>query len=91
VDRGAVVLTVPPLRQRGDDVQLLADHFLARYCRDHGLPAKTLTTAARRALAANAWPRNVRQLANVMERAVILTEGREIDAEWVAACDSGAG
>jgi DNA-binding NtrC family response regulator len=91
VDQGAVVLTVPPLRQRGDDVQLLADHFLARYCLDYGLPAKTLTTAARRALAANAWPGNVRQLANVMERGVILTEGREIDAERVAACDSGAG
>jgi DNA-binding NtrC family response regulator len=79
-----VILTAPPLRQRGDDVQLLADHFLARHGRALDQPTKVLTPGARRALGANPWPGNVRQLANVIERAVILSERREIDAEEVA-------
>jgi two-component system, NtrC family, response regulator AtoC len=80
-----VVLTVPPLRERGDDdVQLLADHFIAHHCREHNQPLNVLTPGARRALAASRWPGNVYQLSNVIERAVILSTRREIDAELIA-------
>src|SRR5262249_29656306 len=63
-----LTLRLPSLRERRDDIALLADHFLARACQDYGLPPKTLTPAARAALRACDWPGNVRELANVMER-----------------------
>ena len=69
-----LTLDLSPLRERGDDVVLLAQHFLARACDDYGLAPKTLTPEARRALLAHAWPGNVRELANVMERAALLTD-----------------
>ncbi|MGH7356329.1 MAG: sigma 54-interacting transcriptional regulator, partial [Candidatus Rokuibacteriota bacterium] len=74
------VLTValPPLRRRGRDVLLLAEHFLARACVEYGLGPKTLSAAARDALAAYAWPGNVRELANLMERVALLGEAPEI-------------
>ena len=71
-----VVLEMPPLRERGDDVLLLAEHYLARYSRDYGRPAPTLSRRARAALRAYQWPGNVRELMNVMERVVILPEDR---------------
>ena len=76
------VLTVylPPLRDRRDDIVLLAEHFLERACRDYGLPATTLTPAAKAALRAYTWPGNVRELANAMERAALLAESAIIDA-----------
>src|SRR5262245_41214290 len=61
-------LVLPPLRERGDDVLMLADHFLATACQNYGLPAKVLTPAAREALVAYNWPGNVRELSNVIER-----------------------
>jgi DNA-binding NtrC family response regulator/tetratricopeptide (TPR) repeat protein len=68
-------LRLPPLRERGTDVTLLAEHFLARACRDHGLAPKSLHEGARAALNAYPWPGNVRELANVMERVALLEEG----------------
>jgi DNA-binding NtrC family response regulator len=78
-----VVLTVPPLRERGDDVQRLADHFLSQACHAYGLPTKTLTSDARRALGRYPWPGNVRELSNVMERVTLLSSRAEIGAEEV--------
>jgi transcriptional regulator with AAA-type ATPase domain/tetratricopeptide (TPR) repeat protein len=75
-----ITLRLPPLRQRGEDVVLLAEHFLARACEDYGLPAKTLTPEAYIALRAYAWPGNVRELANVMERVALLTDTTAVDA-----------
>jgi len=69
-----LTLRLPALRDRGDDVVMLGEHFLARACDDYGLPRKALTPEARAALKAHAWPGNVRQLANVMERAVLFTD-----------------
>src|SRR5262245_47957654 len=69
-----LTLRVPPLRERRDDIPLLAEHFLGRACRDYGLLPKVLTLAARAALAAYAWPGNVRELANMMERVALLVE-----------------
>ncbi len=69
-----VTLVLPPLRERGRDILLLAGHFLARACTDHGLPRKALAADAERALLAYRWPGNVRELANVMERVALLAE-----------------
>ncbi|MBI1735324.1 MAG: sigma 54-interacting transcriptional regulator [Candidatus Rokubacteria bacterium] len=69
-----LTLRLPPLRERGDDVLMLADHFLARACVDYALPPKTLAPDARAALLAHAWPGNVRELWNVMERVALLSD-----------------
>jgi DNA-binding NtrC family response regulator len=76
-----VPLRLPPLRQRGLDVLLLAERFLACACREYGVPAKTLTPSARAALLAHTWPGNVRELANLVERVVILSESTQITAD----------
>jgi DNA-binding NtrC family response regulator/tetratricopeptide (TPR) repeat protein len=79
-----VTLHLPPIRERGEDVLILAQHYLARACADYGLPPKTLSPEARQELAAFPWPGNVRQLANVMERVALLGEAREVTAEMLA-------
>jgi DNA-binding NtrC family response regulator/tetratricopeptide (TPR) repeat protein len=76
-----LTLRLPPLRERGEDIVLLAEHFLARACEDYGLALKTLTPDARRALLAHAWPGNVRELANVMERAVLFTDAPAVASD----------
>jgi two-component system nitrogen regulation response regulator NtrX len=73
-----VPIHVPPLRERGHDVQLLADHFLARFCEAEGHAPKRLTAEAREVLEAYHWPGNVRELRNLMERAAILVAADEI-------------
>ena len=67
-------LEIPPLRDRGDDVLLLARHFAARAAAQARRPAGRLTAAAERTLAANPWPGNVRQLENAVFRAVTLSD-----------------
>jgi len=64
---------LPPLRDRGEDIGLLGEHFLARACTDYQLPTKTLSDAARAALQRYRWPGNVRELSNVIERSALLT------------------
>jgi len=75
-----VEVTMPPLRERGSDVSLLSDHFLARHSADYGVPAPRLTEAARHALAAHRWPGNIRELSHTLERSVVLASGDTIDA-----------
>ena len=71
-----VELTVPPLRERGDDIAELARHYLKLYARRYGRQEKKpLSDDAAAALKADAWPGNVRALRHAMERAVILSEG----------------
>ncbi len=70
----------PPLRERGNDVLLLADHFLKRHASEYGLTPPRLTERASRALMEYSWPGNVRELAHAMERAVVLCQGDAIDA-----------
>ena len=77
----AVPITIPPLRERGDDVLLLAEHFLERFKREFRKPGLKLTSEARGRLRAYRWPGNVRELQNTIERAAILANGAEIDAE----------
>jgi transcriptional regulator with AAA-type ATPase domain/tetratricopeptide (TPR) repeat protein len=78
-----LTLHLPPIRERGDDVVMLAEHFLALACADYGLPAKTISPAARALLTAFPWPGNVRQLANVMERVALLGDAREVTPEML--------
>jgi DNA-binding NtrC family response regulator len=76
----AVPITIPPLRDRGDDVLLLAEHFLDRFKREFRKPSLSLTDDARSRLGMYSWPGNVRELQNAIERAAILGNGSEIDA-----------
>ncbi len=75
-----IVLRVPPLRERGLDIEHLAAHFLRRSCSENNRPARTLTPAARDLLAHYRWPGNVRELRNMMERAVIMLDAPQVDA-----------
>ena len=76
-----VTLALPPLRDRGRDVVVLAEDFLARVCEDYGLPPRTLSEDGRAALLGYAWPGNVRELANVLERAALLTDALVLSAD----------
>ncbi len=67
-----IPLRLPPLRERGEDVLLLAEYFMARYTREYGLDALRLSEEAATWLLDYAWPGNVRELQNLMERAVLL-------------------
>ena len=76
-----VTLPIPPLRDRGADLLLLAEHYLAIFCREHGKPIKTLTPEALGALQAHAWPGNVRELRNVLESLVIFHQTESIQVQ----------
>jgi transposase-like protein len=76
-----VTLQLPALRERGQDILTLAEHFLARTCQDYGLPRKMLTEDARAALLTYRWPGNVRELANLMERMALLTDIGQVTAD----------
>ena len=73
-----ISLHLPPLRQRGEDIPVLADHFLHRIAGTRSETVKRLSDSARAALLEYNWPGNVRELENALERAVILTEAEEI-------------
>jgi len=84
-----VTLTLPPLRERGEDIALLAERFLERACRDYGVPAKRLLPDARERLLAYPWRGNVRELGNIMERVALLSEGAVVTARMLG-LDAGA-
>ena len=71
-------IQIPPLRERGADVLILARHFVERFCKDLNKKPLTLAPSAIEELEAYPWPGNVRELQNCIERAVILTEGDTI-------------
>jgi len=83
-----LTLDVPPLRERGNDILLLARHFLDRYTRQYGLPAKQLAPEAETLLLAYAWPGNVRELAHLIERAGLLHEGSMVEASHLGLGES---
>lgn len=77
-----IPVDLPPLRERRDDIPLLADHFLKRYCPDYeGGVGKMLCREAMAALQAYDWPGNVRELENVIERASIIRDGHQISLD----------
>ncbi len=69
-----VPITLPPLRQRRNDIPLLANHFLSKYNKKRGKNIKAISARAMKALVEYDWPGNVRELENAIERAVVLTE-----------------
>ncbi len=71
-----VPVHLPPLRERGEDVVLLAEHFLRTLARQYDLPEPPVDASLRRALLAHSWPGNVRELRNGIERALLLGDGR---------------
>jgi transcriptional regulator with GAF, ATPase, and Fis domain len=71
----AYQIVIPPLRERKQDIPLLAKHFLARYSAIHGKKLRGFTDKAKRALLAHPWPGNIRELQNAVERGVILAPG----------------
>src|SRR5437667_5106577 len=73
-----VTITVPPLRDRKEDIPALANFFLGRYCRDMKRAPMTFSHSAVKLLTEHNWPGNVRELQNVIERAVVLTAENEI-------------
>ncbi|HEX9671096.1 MAG TPA: sigma-54 dependent transcriptional regulator [Thermoanaerobaculia bacterium] len=74
-----VTLRIPPLRERPEDVPLLAEHFLALFCEEHGKPPKRLAPEALELLARFPWPGNVRQLKNVIESVVVFHQGEVVE------------
>lgn len=72
---------IPPLRERLGEIPLLVDHFLKRYVEETGKHLEGLTQKALSLLASYHWPGNIRELRNVIERAVVLAKGRMIGAE----------
>ncbi len=84
-----VQLQLPPLRERGADILLLAQHFLQHHAQRYGTTTPTLTTGAAEALMQHRWPGNVRELRNVLEQAVLLHPGAMIEAEHLVLSRSG--
>ena len=77
-------ITIPPLRERLDDIPMLAKHFIDRFCRDLNKKPLNLAPSAVQELREYSWPGNVRELQNCIERAVILTEGDTIHARHLS-------
>jgi len=85
-----IPLSVPPLRERREDIPLLAAHFLLELSQENGAPAKTFTPAALEALAAMPWPGNVRELKNFVFRLAILSPFDLVDVADLPLAASGA-
>lgn len=79
-----VTLNLPPLRDRGHDILLLADQFLTAYCRQARRKPPQFTAAARKRLLAHSWPGNIRELRNLMERIAYLSSGDTVGADELA-------
>lgn len=74
-----IPLHLPPLRERGDDIMLLAAHFIKKFCEKRGRKVPGISLNVKKALNAYAWPGNIRELENFMERISILSEGPVVD------------
>lgn len=82
-------LDLPPLRQRKEDIPLLATHFLKYFSEENGYPGRTLSPDALRSMMDYEWPGNVRELENAMERGVVLSTGPVITQDLLPAQFSG--
>ncbi|HUI92403.1 MAG TPA: sigma 54-interacting transcriptional regulator [Chitinivibrionales bacterium] len=79
------VLTIglAPLRERGQDTVLLSEYFVKKYCQQFGLPVKTFLSSAQNALIAHHWPGNIRELENVVQKAILLSNDNRIAKEHI--------
>jgi two-component system nitrogen regulation response regulator NtrX len=85
-----IPIFVPPLRDRGNDIGLLADHFMAEFAREYGRRPKHFDSGAATGLRSYRWPGNVRELRNVIERLMIMVPGETIALGDLAFLDGGA-
>ncbi len=85
-----VVITLPPLRDRQDDILLLLNHYLAVFNEENSKQIEGFTAAAYEMLSAYAWPGNIRELRNLVERMVVLARGNVIDVKDIPAQVRGA-
>ncbi len=76
-----ISLTIPPLRDRKEDILFIANKFIERYCAEEARHAPTISASGKKALLGYDWPGNVRELENVLERAIVLGEKDVIDAD----------
>ncbi len=74
-----ISITIPPLRERGDDVLVLVHHFAKKFADESGRPAPIFSPEALRALREYTWPGNVRELENVIQSLVVMAEGDTLD------------
>ncbi len=86
-----VSIIIPPLRERSDDIPLLAKYFVEKYREQAGRPELGISQAALKILSTSPWPGNVRELENAIERAAILCRGGEIEPEDLNIQDTGSG
>ncbi len=80
-----ITINLPPLRERSEDIPLLARHFLALYCEENDKAIEQITAEAMQLLMDYPWPGNVRELENVIERAVVLSTGERLDVDLMPA------
>jgi len=85
-----IPIFVPALRDRQEDIPLLADHFMAEFAREYGRRAKSFESGARTVLQRYTWPGNVRELRNVIERLMIMVPGDSISASDLSFLDPAA-
>jgi DNA-binding NtrC family response regulator len=86
-----ITVDLPPLRQRKEDIPLLVEFFLQKYAEENDRPAMRVTPEALRALLTYSWPGNVREVENVIERAVVLSAGPEIGIDLLVDNIAGRG
>src|SRR6202790_4950148 len=86
-----ITVDLPPLRQRKEDIPMLVEFFLQKYAEENDRPAMRVTPEALRALLTYSWPGNVREVENVIERAVVLSSGPEIGIDLLADNIAGRG
>jgi Nif-specific regulatory protein len=84
-------LYIPPLRERGTDIELLANHFLDHFRQQHGRPRLTFSDAARQKLLGYQWPGNVRQLRNVIDSCVVMAIEDVVQPDDLGLRDAGGG
>jgi formate hydrogenlyase transcriptional activator len=73
-------IPIPPLRDRREDIPLLVSHFVQRFAKEMQKPIETIPTAVMKGLRTWDWPGNIRELENFIERAVLLTRGKSLEA-----------
>jgi two-component system nitrogen regulation response regulator GlnG len=86
-----VPIHIPPLRERAEDIPVLAEHFVARYAEELGMPARVLSETALDLLAGHDWPGNVRELENAIKRALVLSTHEVLGADDFGFLSGAAG
>lgn len=85
---GVVPITIPPLRYRTEDIPILAQHFIEKYCAINGTPIKRITSDAMNRLLQLHWEGNVRELENMIERLVVLSRGPNVEAQDITSTEA---